>query len=408
MRNKTDDPVLINLVFRYSGKKMVLSTGISIPRKYWDANNKRVRENKAFRQHTKINATLKRLEELTLDLHYDYKALGIVPSVRTFRDALRAKIEHRQDEQPGLLGFIKLYIEERRAMNKPETSIKVYQRVLNHLEGYQKARRKNLTFEDITEAFKADFIAYLQAQGLKNNTVRLMLNKLRTFIKNAHKRGIVSEDITKRVKLSIPEEETDNTYLTEREIETLYNMEGMGERLENVRDLFLIGCLTGLRFSDFTQIREENIQQIEHNGKQVECLVKSSKKTNNRVFIPLTNPMLKATLQKHGMKAPKVISSQKLNAYLKELAQLAGFTDEVELNGKVYQKWEKVTSHTARRSFATNAYKRGVPVPDIMKFTGHKTIAAFMKYIKVEGQETAVILSEHDFFTGKSPLKALK
>jgi len=235
-------------------------------------------------------------------------------------------------------------------------------------------------------------------------------------LKEAYRRGIYEIDITGKVNLTIKKPEAENIYLTDREIETLYRMEGLSKRLDKVRDLFLIGCYTGQRYEDFTSIKPENEQEIEHDGKKVKCLVITQSKTKKKVTIPLVNPKLKAILQKYGMTAP-TISNQKLNKYVKELAKLAGFIDKIEINDfragrhekKVYEKWEKVSSHTARRSFATNAYKRGLPVPDIMKFTGHTTVSTFLNYIKVTGEETAVVLSEHEFFTGKnSNLKIVK
>ena len=125
--------------------------------------------------------------------------------------------------------------------------------------------------------------------------------------------------------------------------------------------------------------------------------------------------MLRAILEKHGWKAPKAISAQKFNDYVKELCREAGFTQTIEINEyragrqekKAFQKWELISSHTARRSFATNAFKAKLPPADIMKFTGHTTIASFMKYLKVTTEETAVYLSEHEFFTGKPTLKVV-
>jgi integrase len=145
-------------------------------------------------------------------------------------------------------------------------------------------------------------------------------------------------------------------------------------------------------------------------------LTVTAAKTKQRVIIPLANPTLRAILAKHGNRAPKGMTNQRMNAYLKELCRIAGFTAQVEVNRyragrhdqELLPKYELVSTHTARRSFATNAFKRGMAAADIMKFTGHTTIASFMKYIKTTTEESAVILADHEFFTGKSPLKAVK
>jgi integrase len=180
-------------------------------------------------------------------------------------------------------------------------------------------------------------------------------------------------------------------------------------RLERTRDLFLIGAFTGMRFSDYSEIRPENIRPIEDGGKTVTCIVKTTQKTGRKVFIPMTNPNLIAILERNGMKAPPKISNQKLNDYTKELCQIAGFDSPVEItefragrqSSQVFKKYELVGTHTARRSFATNALKRGLPINEIMKFTGHTTMASFLKYVKTTGEETAVSLADHQFFTGK-------
>jgi len=101
------------------------------------------------------------------------------------------------------------------------------------------------------------------------------------------------------------------------------------------------------------------------------------------------------------------ISNQKLNSFIKLAAKEAGMNDQISLDVHKgskdiiiqYRKWEKVTTHTARRSFATNAFKAGIPAQMIMKITGHKTESQFMKYLRVSGMENALLLSKHQFFS---------
>jgi integrase len=97
-----------------------------------------------------------------------------------------------------------------------------------------------------------------------------------------------------------------------------------------------------------------------------------------------------------------------MNIYLKELCQRAGFSERIELGRtkgglretRVLEKWELVTTHTARRSFATNAFLAGVPTISIMKITGHKSESVFMKYIKVSTEQNALLLLQHPHFSG--------
>ena len=99
---------------------------------------------------------------------------------------------------------------------------------------------------------------------------------------------------------------------------------------------------------------------------------------------------------------PEPISDQRFNDYIKEAAKLSGLTKKegvTRTEGGVTrteykEQWELITSHTGRRSFATNAYKRGIPTITIMAITGHKTEKAFLKYIKIKQEEHARIMAE--------------
>lgn len=415
LKNRTEDPALIILVFRFKGRKVVLSTGLSVPQKYWNDDKQYVRASRDFPRHKQFNQRLNLFEAETIKLWDEYQAKGIIPTAKEFKTKLNNRLNDIHEEAPSLIPFIVQVIEERQKMNKPAGSIQVYKNCLKNIKDYQVDRKKNLNFDALNDAFVNDFTAFLFAKKFADSYVHKILSTLKMFVRLADKRGIYENSPLLKATLEVKKRSKDNIYLTEAEIQKLFKMD-LPERLANVRDLFLIGCFTGLRFSDYTQIKPGNFQTVEHGGRKVKCLVMTTKKTKQKVVLPVVNDMLLAILEKHGWEAPKRISNQKLNDYLKELGQLAGFTQEIEINEykageqhkKICQKWELMTSHTPRRSFATNAYKRGVPVDDIMKFTGHTTIASFMKYIKVTTEETAVILSEHEFFTGKAPLRTVK
>jgi integrase len=157
--------------------------------------------------------------------------------------------------------------------------------------------------------------------------------------------------------------------------------------------LFLIGCYTGLRYSDFSIIKPEQIKDgyIE---------LKEQTKTGNPVIIPV-HATVNRILEKYNGQLPKSISNQKTNSYLKEIGRLMpslqmNFSRAITKGGvKVmtnYQKWELLSTHTARRSFATNEYLNGTPTITIMAITGHRTEKAFLRYIKLTPKEHAKLL----------------
>lgn len=417
LRPKPNDKNTLLMLFQFKGRRVVVSTGLTIPAEYWNPRTRQVRENKEFPHYKQYNERINDIAAKTTALWAEYQAKGIIPTAEEFKERLLARIIEKKTTGPELLAFIETAIQALEKLNTPKGSLKVYANCVKHLNAYQVAQKKAITFDRLNKAFLNDFAAYLIALGLNDNYCHKLIKTLKMFVRSASDEQNLEEyhpAIDKFLKLKNPFElkETDNVYLNESEIQQLFEMK-LEDRLARARDLLLIGCLTGLRYSDFSTIKPENIQQTEHGGKVVPSLVKTNQKTKKKVFIPLVNPMLLAILERHNWQAPKRISGQKLNDYLKELGKLAGFTQKIEVNRyegnehlqETFEKWELITTHTGRRSFITNGLKRGVPVIELMQSTGHKSAASFMKYIKLTAEESAVRLSEHDFFTGKSPLK---
>jgi len=184
-------------------------------------------------------------------------------------------------------------------------------------------------------------------------------------------------------------EESQNIYLTPEELQEIYQLDLSDKpSLEKTRDLFIVGCWTGLRYSDWNKIAPENIKG--------ELITIFQEKTGQKVVVPI-HPTVRQILNKYDGILPKTISNQKFNAYLKQITKLVKLNQSVSKQttraGKketiLKKKWEMVTTHTARRSFATNMYKAGVPSITIMAITGHRTESVFLKYIKVTLEEHA-------------------
>ena len=168
------------------------------------------------------------------------------------------------------------------------------------------------------------------------------------------------------------------------------------DSLRLVRDRFIIGAFTGLRVSDYGRLSEANIG--------ADTIRIKTTKTGAVVVVPI-HPWVRNILQS-GFDASIHISDQKMNKHLKEIAKMAGIDEEITLNKNVggkneqrtFRKYELVCTHTARRSFATNAYKAGVPTIAIMKITGHTKESTFLRYIKVSAEENAEMLRKHNFW----------
>lgn len=273
-----------------------------------------------------------------------------------------------------------------------------YRQVQTILQRYLKLHKKSdIDLSDVNEKFYKSFVQFLYNEGYKLNTVGKHIKNLKAAINALPMAQRVSCEFVEPKKCVKLTEDVDNIYLTEEELESIATVTINTPYLEKVRDQFLLLAWTGCRYSDLPKLNKSNIHTLKNGG---QCFKLEQKKTTAKVVIPIF-PATQAILEKYDYEVPKPMSNQPFNRFLKEVAKMAGLNDEVTIthtennDGSVervtqsFSKWECVTAHTARRSFATNMYKRGYPTLMIMKITGHKTEKAFLSYIKVSEEENA-------------------
>lgn len=278
-----------------------------------------------------------------------------------------------------------------------KTAIISYQKCLNAFYTFEKDKKHHYTFDEIDKAFYESYVAYMVEHGKMPNTIGERIKNVKALMHRAYEEGLHSN--VSYHTFTKPEQEVDNVYLTEEELDTLYkhHFSGANEMLEKYRDLFLVGCYTGLRWEDYKSIRKDDFM-TSMKGNPV--LVVRAAKTGIRVVIPFIWKHLEDILEKYDYDLPKV-SEQKFNKYIKMACLSAGIkTPVVITSGKYkrdepYEKWELVSSHTARRSACTNMFLRGIPTIAIMKISGHKKESTFMKYIKVSAEENADYIAEN-------------
>lgn len=309
---------------------------------------------------------------------------------------------HPDKYRVNLFSFIDSFIEK--SVGKPNhkagkpvgyKTIQEYQVTFNYLKDYAKVKGIVIDFKDIDLNFYDGFTQYLQDKNLAVNTIGKKIQTLKIFLNKAKGENKNSYEVYKDKDFAAITEESESIYLNEADLTKLYEHDfSKNPALERVRDLFIVGCWTGCRFSDIAQITPENIIGGFIRIKQY--------KTGAKVVIPL-NPVVTVILNKYGGRLPAAISNQKFNENLKTIARLAGIDEKTHkaiTRGGVkvstaYKKWELVTTHTARRSFATNLYLSDVPTLTIRAITGHKTESSFLKYIKVSSEEYAKKLQKH-------------
>lgn len=197
-------------------------------------------------------------------------------------------------------------------------------------------------------------------------------------------------------------EETNAVFLSMNEITRIYyykfTNQDKRKAKERIRDLFIIGCLTALRYSDYSTLNKDNYQ----NG----YIVKRTKKTNVDVKVP-AHDYVKDIFAKYDGFIPRGLCIQYFNKYLKVIIKEIGLNDLVTYSfikgGRLVtvtrEKWEQISSHTARRSAATNMYLTGrMKTLEIMKLTGYRTEQNFFRYIRLTGDDTARSISGDMFF----------
>jgi integrase len=286
-------------------------------------------------------------------------------------------------------------------------TIKTYKTVHALLTKFQKEKGR-IVFGRIDQAFYNRLVQFCEEEGYTTNYTGKIIKVLKTYLEYAVK--------FQEVKLSknydakdfvVLKEDIDEIYLTNEELMKMYHLdlEAMSEKYCLARDLFLIGAYTGLRVSDYTKLSEKNID--EHNGKQFFKVI--ARKTGNEIIIPIAQIVHDIIDRNGGL--PKTMPDQKLNQLIKEVGESAGIDETIiqtkTIGGKKveskFMKFDLIQSHTARRSFCTNAYLGGLDTLSIMAVSGHKTESNFLKYIKVTKQEQADRIAEHPYFKSLDP-----
>lgn len=285
------------------------------------------------------------------------------------------------------------------------STIKNYKGFITQFEEFCRAKRKRYDFSDIDLKFYDNFVAYFAAKDYSVNTIGRHVKELKIIMRAAREEGLHDNDMIENRKFRVLTSEVENIYLTESEIRAIADVDLSYDKHKDIaRDIFLVGCYTAQRFSDYSTINEGNIRTLESGQRVIDL---KQQKTGNKVVIPI-RAELQAILDKYDYSLPRAYE-QKVNKYIKDIARQAGIVDMVEVsyieNGEkkshLVEKCELVKTHTARRSGATNMYLAGIPTIAIMKITGHKTEKEFMKYIKITEEQTAMELMNHPYFSGK-------
>ena len=260
-------------------------------------------------------------------------------------------------------------------ISKTIATYRKYEVTRRHLTEFiqSKYNISDIAINEITPMFITDFELYLRTTcKCSYNTTAKFLQFFKRIILIARNNGILIGDPFANYKIRL--EKVDRGYLSEDEIKIILKKKMVSERLENVRDLFIFSCFTGLAFSDIHGLRKEHIVE-DSNG--VRWIRKGRQKTKIMCNIPLMEVPLKILekystneyCRKHGVLFP-VLCNQKMNACLKELADICGIK-------------KTLTTHVARHTFATFALANGVSIESVAKMLGHTNVQMTRHYARV-------------------------
>lgn len=353
------------------------STGRSIKPEHWDK--------KKYRAKTMRGAQGDRNRKLNLILNeYEFAVERIrdLYGAALTKDKLKSKLDeyfHVQEKKPEtVLELFDEYLQEIKDVGTlTKGSQTKYRQSRDKFKAFQGKRQ--LKLKDMTDTVLWAFVAYMR-DVYKNtdNSLSRNLTFFKTFLNwNIKKGRAVPEDFK---QVTVKKRDTDDIALTDQEVKILETMK-LDHTLDVHRDMFLIGVYSGQRFSDYSVFEKSDVK----NG----LIIKRAEKTETNSYIPM-HPKLEKLLDKYDWQF-RTVSSQKFNKAIQKICKKAGFNDEVKktryLGSKKmierFQRWEVITSHTARRTFITLSSTKGMPDHIIMSITGIRDPKTLQKYKKI-------------------------
>jgi integrase len=423
-RKNQSGKLAINMFYSFYGERLQYYTGIRVEPGQYNAEDSKGNlinksdVNKLIKVPGSYGTIIKNnLKQIALDVQNianTAKANKIPVTKELLRSELD-KIHKHKDEEPQqakALDFIQFYeqlIDDSksgaRVMQKStkagqrfsHNAIKNYQSSLSAVKRYMRSNRlKKLKFAEINKEFYESFKAFCYSPGENKeiSTFAGYIKDIKSVMNEAREAGVQNHDGHKATSFLMPSYVSDTKALTLEEVDQIHALDLSGNpRMDKIRDLFLIGCYSALRFSDFVNLKVENISDGFIRLRQI--------KTGGLVTIPIMQ-RLQRVLDKYQGTLPAPVSNQEFNRVIKEVVKAAGLDYEVEVKNftggkaKIERKpiCDLVSSHTARRSYATIMFKKGVSPMLIMSATGHKTESSFLKYIKANNEDKAVLMAE--------------
>ena len=402
--------VPIRMRVNFASKRIEFTTGYRIDAIKWDADKQRVKNscsNKLKQSASEINASLLEYYTEIQAIFKKFEVEEAMPTPEQIKEAFNAlhkpaSEEPKTKEKVLPCDFFQVFddfVEDCGRQNDwTDSTYEKFAAVKNHLTNF----REGLTFEFFDERGLNDYVGYLRdVKEMRNTTIGKQLSFLKWFLRWAFKKGVHQNNAYDSYKPKLKSTQKKIIFLTWDELNRLreFKIPSNKQALERVRDVFLFQCFTGLRYSDVFNLHRSDIK-----GDHIEV---TTVKTSDSLIIELNNHS-KAILDKYkdvafeDDKVLPVITNQKMNDYLKELAELAGIDEPVrqtyyrgnERIDEVTPKYALLGTHAGRRTFICNALALGIPPQVVMKWTGHSDYKAMKPYIDIADDIKANAMSK--------------
>ncbi|MDH0660448.1 site-specific integrase [Empedobacter sp. GD03865] len=387
---KAKDETLIVCAFRIDNVRFNLSTKQKVIPKYWNKDKQRIKDTVNVSNVSNINLQLNLFEDTARSIYEKfistYERKPIKEEFKNLFDLeyFQQNPQFKKVEQKTIADYFDDYVDTIKS-NTANSTVQKYKQAKNNFEDFQKLKRRVYNTEMIDLKFRNDYVDFLiNVQNYAPTTVYRKMKFLRTVLYFIEEQGIKVNPFLHNSRFLTKDVEVDNIALSEKELVEMESLDlSKDKRLEQVRDLFLIACYTGQRFSDLNKVDKNNIIDDEY-------ISIRQQKTNEAITLPLLNSV-RRILIKYNYRLPK-ISNVKFNEYIKEVAEKCNTLEIPCSSENETPRYKMVSSHTARRTFVTLNYSKGIDLDTLKIGTGHKQTKTLQTYIKMNDKQKADLL----------------
>ena len=423
---KNRDKHQIRMRVTFNGQQLDFATGsILVDKEAWDVQTETVRDGYVGPKGVtgvEINNSLRNVRSQMITSFKYFEANDVYPTAEQLSEKFKERMtgvvpkkpepKNKAEVKPKEPDLFAIFDEFMSECGEKNAWTEATFEKMNAMKADLRAFKKGLKFSDLTEKNLTDFVVYLRDSkklktprkakgdrkeydeedivGIKNSTIEKKLGYLKWFLKWATDKGYNTNVAYRLFRPTLKRTQKKVIYLTKDEMKKILALDIPQERkaLENVRDVLIFCCFSGLRHSDVFNLKKRDLKDG--------FIEVTTIKTADSLTIEL-NDVTKGILEKYkdykfkDGKALPVICNQTMNRELKDLCKMAGIDEEIRITtykgnqriDEVKYKWELVGTHTGRKTFIVNALSLGVPPDVVMKWTGHSDYKAMKPYIDI-------------------------